>query len=116
MFEVTESHRKEILQRIVERTIIELEQKKFDVLDLPKIGEFALDTISTATDHTELLVYLEEFVEKWPQFTSIRDIEKAEIEQSSERDVAEQVLQLSKEGKIEEAVALAKTITEKGRE
>lgn len=111
--DITIRHRNEILERIVDRTIIELEQKNIEVSDLPKIGDFVLSNISEVKDHSQLLVHLEELVQQWPGFVSILNMEKAEIEQSKEDGVAEKVLRLSKEGKIEEALALARTITKK---
>jgi len=111
--EVTEEHKKEIEKRIVERVIAELKADRFNVQDLPPIGRFVLDKIDTVTEHATLLIYLEAFTQRWPCFKSIEMLEIGEVERTKEHDTAEKVLLLSKEGKIEEALALAKTMTRK---
>src|SRR5579859_49074 len=111
--EVTEEHKKEIEKRIVERVIAELKADRFNVQDLPPIGRFVLDKIDTVTEHATLLIYPEAFTQRWPCFKSIEMLEIGEVERTKEHDTAEKVLLLSKEGKIEEALALAKTMTRK---
>lgn len=110
--EITEDHRREIEKRIVQRILTELENKTLTADDLPKIARFVLSTIHFAKNHDELLPQLEQLCSQWPCFKSIEFIEIGEVKRTKEHDIAQQVLQLTKAGKIEEAIALSKTMTQ----
>ena len=111
--EVTEVHKKEIERQILNKIIAELEENKLEVEELPKISQFVLSTIDTVTTHDQLLPYLATLTEHWPCFKSIENIELGEIQRVKEHEVAHQVMLLSRSGNIEEALSLAKTMTQK---
>jgi hypothetical protein len=113
MLEVTDTHKKEIERQILHKIIAELEANTMETSELPKIGEFVLSTINTVTNHEELLPYLAELSAKWACFKPIENIELGEVQRVKEHEVAHQVLLLSKNGKIDEALSLAKSMTQR---
>lgn len=113
MLEVTDTHRKEIERHILNKIIAELEADNLETTELPKIAQFVLATIDTVTTHQQLLPYLAELVLQWPCFKQIETIELGEVLRVQEHEIVHEMLVLSRSGKIEEALALAKTMTEK---
>ena len=61
--------------------------------------------------YTQLIEFLEELVIQWPFFEHILAVEKGEERNMAEHEVAEGVAMLAKEGKIDTALSLAKTMT-----
>lgn len=80
--------------------------------DLSPIGKFVLEKIDTLQTEEQMVAFLTELAKKWPLFSNILTIEKGKVTQNSENQVAQNVLDLAKEGKIDQAVDLAKTATE----
>ncbi len=111
--EVTDVHKKEIERQLLNIIIKELEENKLTTDDLPKIAQFVLSTIDTVTTHEQLLPYLKSLSDQWPCFKPIETIELGEVQRVKEHDIAHQVMLLSKSGKIEEALSLAKSMTQK---
>lgn len=56
--------------------------------------------------------FLRDLSSKWSIFTKLLVLESGEVKEKTEDKVAEDVLKMAKEGKIDEAIGLAKTMTE----
>lgn len=110
--EVTEEHKKQIERKIAEVMITALEDGKVGEADLPTIATFVLEKIDKAQNHDELIKSLDELSAKWPVFENLEQIERGEVSEASEDTVEKGVLKLAKSGQVEEAINLAKTVTE----
>lgn len=110
--DISQQHKEEIERKIIESIIVNLEENKLPQEELPIIADFVLGKIDTVKNHDELVIFLTELSTKWPIFTNITSIEKGEVKEKVEDKVAEDVLNLAKSGKIDEAIGLAKTMTE----
>lgn len=111
--EFTEEHKNRIERAIVETVISALENGNLAESELSQIANFVLEKIDQIKTHDELVIFLSDLSSRWPIFTNLETLEKGEIEEKVEDEVAEGVLTLAQSGKIEEAVNLAKTITDK---
>lgn len=107
----TESHKKEIEKQIVEAIITSLDKDNLKTTELPNIANFVLERIDNIKTHNELILFLGELARIWPVFVNLTAIEKGEVKEIKEDEVAQSVLTLAKSGKIDEAINLAKTMT-----
>ncbi len=98
---------------IVECVVLSLENGNIKEEDLPEIGQFVLDKIDLLKTHEELSAFLMELSSKWPIFLNIAKIEKGELQERAESETADSVLTLLKHGKIDDALSLAKSETNK---
>lgn len=110
--DVSEDHKREIEGKIVEDIVLGLENSKLTQMDLPIIADFVLRKIDTVSDHEQMVAFLTELSDKWTIFENIKKIEIGEVKDKTEDKVAENVLNLAKSGQIENAISLAKTMTE----
>ena len=105
-------HKKKIYNDIVEVIITALEKNELSSSEIPKIANFVLVQIDAVNNHEDLITFLKNLSNKWPIFENIEEIEKGEVKDQKEEEVAEGVLQMAKSGNVEEAINLAKTMTE----
>jgi hypothetical protein len=98
---------------IVDCVVVNLENGNLTEEALPEIGRFVLDRIYLLKTHEELAGFLGELSSKWPIFSSIATIEKGELNQAVEKEATTEALNLLKQGKIEDALSLAKNQTNK---
>lgn len=105
-------HKKEIETNIVQAIITALEGNGLSKDELPKIADFVLERIDSVKNHDGMVAFLDELSSTWPIFINIASIEKGEVKEKVEDEVTEGVLTLAKSGKIDEAIDLAKTMTE----
>lgn len=108
----TAQHKREIEGKIIDVITHSLEQGKLAEDDLPKIADFVLGRVDALKDHEELVAFFYELSKKWPIFDNLEDLERGEVKEVIEDKVEEQVLTLAKNGKIEEAIKLAKSLTD----
>lgn len=73
----------------------------------PIIAQFILDNIDKPTTHQELITLLEELANKWPVFGPILVMERAASGEEKTDEAVEQIQQLIKEDRIDEAIAAA---------
>ena len=104
-------HKKKIYNDIVEVIITALEKNELSSSEIPKIANFVLVQIDAVNNHEDLITFLKNLSNKWPIFENIEEIEKGEVKDQKEEEVAEGVLQMAKSGNVEEAINLAKTMT-----
>lgn len=111
--EVTARHKEEIEKKIIEGIIDALENDKVAEAELPEVADFVLARIDQIQNHDQLVKFLDELSAKWPFFEGLEQIERGEVTEAKEDQVEQEVLKLAKSGKVNEAINLAKTVTEK---
>ncbi len=109
--QLSQERRDAIEKAIAELIIKGLREGLIQDEDLSPIGKFVLEKIDTLQTEEQMVAFLTEMVQKWPLFSNILTIEKGKATESSENQAAKDVLDLAKEGKIDEAVDLAKSVT-----
>ncbi len=108
----TINDKKEVIQRRILETILQgLNNNILTQDDLPIIAEYVLGQMESIQNENELLTFLQSLAEKWQLFTNLKTLEERKVQELEEKDKTQQVLQLTREGKVEEALTLAKTIT-----
>lgn len=101
-----------IQSAIVEKIAQALEGEKITEDELPTIATFVLNNTKSLTTEEQLLAFLDELAKKWPFFEPIEELEKGRAREAGEDKVVADVLKLAKSGQINEAVDLAKTVTQ----
>lgn len=109
--DITQDHKNEIEKKIVETIALSLENNTLQQNELSDIASFVLDRMDQVKNHEELILFLSELSSKWPIFGQIEAIEKGEVKEQKEEQAFQNVLDLAKSGKIDEAVNLAKEAT-----
>ncbi len=107
----TQEHKTEIENKIVETIADEVEKGNLKEENLKDIADFVLGRIDQIKNQDELIAFLFELSTKWTVFKTIETMERANLKGKVEKEVAEGVLMLAKNGKIDEALNLAKTMT-----
>ena len=106
----TDQHKAQVEAQIVEIVAASLENNVLGQEELPVIATFVLDKIDTIKTQDELAVFLAELSGKYPIFKNIAIVEKGILNHEKENVVVKDMLNLAKNGKIDEAIQLAKTI------
>lgn len=109
--DATKEHKNEIEKKIVEAIIAGLANKNLLASQLSEIADFVLQRIDEVKNEDELLAFLADLSSKWPIFNNIKLTEEGEVKNEAEKEVANDVLDLAKNGKIDDAIGLAKTMT-----
>ncbi|MCL4354889.1 hypothetical protein M1349_05510 [Patescibacteria group bacterium] len=108
--EFNTDRKKEIENKILDLILEGLKKDLFSPQDAAKISSFVLVKISLVLDQATLVNFLYDLSENWPEFTSLYEIEDGKIERKLEQNVVTEALALVKEGKIDEALTLTKTV------
>ena len=108
--EITEAHKELIERRIIEAIITGLKNAQLTESELPEIAGFTLDEIDNVTTEGQMLEFLSNLTRKWNVFVNVRDFEVGKAREALERDLTQEVLRLTKEGKVEEALNAAKSL------
>lgn len=108
----TDEHKHELEKKIVETLIGALEKNELVEDQLSIIAGRVLERIDTLSTQDELAEFLTELCVEWPMFQQLLEIELGKVKSEVEKKVAHEVLLLANSGKIEEAIRLAKTMTE----
>lgn len=111
--DVTAAHKTEIERKILEAIINAFENNQVAEAELPTISDFVLTRIDQIQDHEQLVKFLDELSAKWPFFDNIEQLERGEVTEAKEDQIEQKVLEMAKSGKVDEAINLAKTVTEK---
>lgn len=110
--QVTEHHKEEVERRIVEAMIRGLEEGKLTTQESSTIAGIVLGRVDTIATQDAMAEFLTELSAKWPIFQPLMQIELGKVRSILEQKIAHDVLQLAHSGNIEEAIKLAKTMTE----
>ncbi len=105
-------HIEKVDRRLLESLITAIEADKINDEELPVLANFVLEKIDSTKNHEQLIKGLEELSAKWPIFDNIEELERGEVQEAKEDKVEQDVLNLAKNGRVEEAISLAKTMTE----
>ncbi len=108
----TEEHKHDIEMRIVRRIILAIEKQELTSADLPNIADLILARIDTIKTQDELAEFLTELSARWSVFKDVLEIELGRVKSNLEKKIARDVLNLANAGNIEEAIRLARTMTE----
>lgn len=109
--DVTDEQRKELEKNIVESVIRALEKNELSQDQLSPIGSFVLERIDSITDNNALVAFLSDLSSRWPIFKDIAVVHEGKIRDVKEDKTVKDVLTLAQNGKIDDAISLAKTMT-----
>ncbi|MBU4016288.1 hypothetical protein KJ980_01655 [Patescibacteria group bacterium] len=109
--QLSQERKDEVLKAIAELIIAGLKDGSIVEDDLFPIANFVLEKIDTLATEEQMVVFLSELAQKWPVFSKIYSHEKGKVLEHTENLAAQNVMDLAKEGKIDEAVDLAKSVT-----
>lgn len=102
-----------IEKETVDLLISALDKEEITEEELPFICDYILTKTDEIEDHAEVMPFLRELADRWRIFTPLLVKQSGEIKEKAEGEVAAGVLTLAQVGKIEQAIKLAKTMTEK---
>lgn len=105
-----EEHKKRVEQMIIDTSLNAFENKEIPEEELPKIADLVLQKMDSIQDHQQLITFLSELAGKWPLFKNIFIIEQGEENRVRETQAAKQVLNLIQQGRIKEAINLARRV------
>lgn len=109
-----EAHKNVIGERLARKVARALEDGTVTLEQLPEISSYILDNIDTITTHDQLMTFLTNLSQKWPVFSDVLTMEEGEVQEKKEDQKIEQVEDLLKENKIDEALKVAESATEQG--
>lgn len=109
---IDEQHKLHVETSIVNTIADALEKGSVETSDLPDISDFVLARIDAVKTEDELAEFLTELTAQWSFFQPILDIELGRVKSQLEKKIAHDVLKLANSGNIEEAIRLAKTMTQ----
>ncbi|MCL5433148.1 MAG: hypothetical protein M1524_03510 [Patescibacteria group bacterium] len=107
----TDEQKNEIEKRIVETAIDGIERNVLAEDQLALISSFVLEKIDNIKNTDELIFFLKELTSKWEIFSQIQSFIERQGNIQQEAKVAEDVSRLANDGKIDEAISLAKATT-----
>jgi hypothetical protein len=96
---------------IVERALKDYEEEKLSRDELKNIADFTIQGMEKVNNRVDLTDFLKDLSARWPIFTNIAIIEEGSYKDIVEDEVYSGVLALAQNGKIDNAIKLAKTMT-----
>lgn len=103
---------KEEVQKIILREISDgLKNGKLTADETTKIASFVNEKVRLINDRNELLVFLKDLADRWPIFNNIYQVEKGKEEQKEDVQAVIRAEELIKEGRLDEAIMVAKKAT-----
>jgi len=101
-----------IYKLMLDTILIGLETEELEAYEVSEIAEFVLGKVDKLdTDH-ELHDFYSELSDRWPFLEVLNDQKEAETAKQMESAASEDALTLLKQGKIEDALAIAKSATQ----
>lgn len=104
-------HKELIERQTLEAIATALEKNEMTEADIPPISKFVLEQIDKIQDIDQLIIFLQELSNKWPIFRGLFEVEKGKVREESEKIVAIEVSNLAQTGHLEEAINMAKSVT-----
>ena len=108
---ITPEHKEEIQRQILQVIVTSLRQDLLSTDVVPDIADFVLTGMESVDTEEELVSFLTELSEIWEVFVKIKDIELGTIQRTKEHDVTQEALKLARQGKVEEALQLTKSVS-----
>jgi len=109
-----EIYKNRVGKHLTIRLALALKSGEITEQELPIIARFILDHIDNILNHEQLIQFLTNLSQKWPIFNHILTIEKGEEILNKEGYAINQIQQLLKQKRYNEAITIAKNIMEKG--
>jgi hypothetical protein len=103
---------RKIEREIIETTLPVFEKNEVSEDDLRQIATIVLDGIEGITTHEKMIELLEQLAQRWPMFLKLVTIEKGKMREDKKEGIVDDVMQLAKAGQIQQAISMAKTMTE----
>jgi hypothetical protein len=100
-----------IQKKIVHIMANQLEQGKVTEAEMSEIAEFVLERSDGLTEMDQLILLLKHLSERWPMFHDLYIIEAGRIKEAEAEQKINDALNLTREGKIDEALQVAKDAT-----
>lgn len=113
--DLSPQHKIDIEKKVVEAIATALENDILTTEEMPEVSSFILDRSAAISTHDQMLEFLRELSAKWPFFSNILVLESGEVQHKSEEKTSLDVVELTKAGKIEEALSLAKSANEQSK-
>lgn len=98
-------------QKVVQIMAHQLEEGKTTQGELSQIAEYVLTQSSKIESEDELITFLSRLAERWEMFHDLYLIESGRIKEALAKEQIHKALNLTKEGKIDEALQVAKGTT-----
>ncbi|HSX18621.1 MAG TPA: hypothetical protein VLE91_00645 [Candidatus Saccharimonadales bacterium] len=92
-------HRDEIVKRLTQDLVEEMEKNGVTEADLPKIADFILEKVDKAQNHNELITLLDQLSAKWPFFETVEQLERGEVRELMEDSAEKDLLKLARAGR-----------------
>lgn len=109
--ELTKEQKYQIEAQIVETVLNALDKDLLMTDQLQEIADYALEGMKKVSNEQDLLNFLSSLSSKWKIFEGLAVLQKGKIVKKEEKEVADGILMLIKEGKIDDALNLAKSAT-----
>lgn len=106
--DTTQTKRKELEERMVQIILAEIEKNTLTIDQAKEITTFWLSKSSTLSTEEELMSFVNDSADKWPIFSQMALAQQTEPLKEKEVKIADDVVSLVRDGRIEEAVSLAK--------
>lgn len=103
--EITDAHKDHLYRKILEIAVESLKNNLLSKGELPEIADYVLQNLELATTEDEVSMFLSMLAYKWPIFKNLALVQTGESHQAYDNERVSRALELTKEGKIDEALA-----------
>lgn len=110
--DLPEAHIKEVDRKLVETIITALREDLLSAEEYDEVADFVVKGMDAVKTRDQLLEFLRALSAKWKIFTHLLVVEGASNKDSTEDKVYDTAVALAESGKIDEAVAVAKSATQ----
>lgn len=101
----------EIERAIVEELLQQVDAKTITLEESMPIVNYCLEKIKPLTTKEEITAFLTSLSAQWPMFNKLVIIENAKEKEANKDEVVDEIVSLAKDGKLDEALSVAKTAT-----
>lgn len=106
---MTDEEKEKIHGLILDAIEDALEEKKIEEQEVQKIASFVTENIKSVNTHELLVKFLLDLSSRWPVFQNIYQVEQGKVREEETQAIVDKAVELTKEGKIEEAIDIAKS-------
>jgi nicotinamide mononucleotide adenylyltransferase len=117
-----DAYKNKIGERLTQRLADAVEKEEITISEASSIARYILENIEKTQNNAELVSFIEKLAQNWPIFSSILTMEQndvmeekaqeAEAVEQKEEAAVEEISQLLKENKIDEAAEAAKSASD----
>ncbi len=102
----------QIYQHILDAVVSGLESKEIEAYEATEIAEYVLDNVERLQSEVEIGVFYKELAELWPFLDVLTSEQATETQEKMVSEATEGALALLQHGKVEEAISMAKAVTD----